>query len=76
MTRAPPDRKSRFVHYMLMYANDDSHGYSQKPPSGRWGPDYDCSSLIYQAAHDAGYPMSTAYNAGFNPFCNCGNGCM
>lgn len=59
MTRAPPDRKSRFVHYMLMYANDDSHGYSQKPPSGRWGPDYDCSSLIYQAAHDAGYPVGT-----------------
>lgn len=22
------------------------------------------------------YPMSTAYNAGFNPFCNCGAGCM
>lgn len=21
------------------------------------------------------YPMSTAYNAGFNPFCNCNNGC-
>lgn len=21
------------------------------------------------------YPMSTAYNAGFNPFCNCANGC-
>lgn len=20
------------------------------------------------------YPMSTAYNAGYNPFCNCGNG--
>lgn len=59
MTRAPPDRKNRFVHYMLMYANDDSHGYSQKPPSGRWGPDYDCSSLIYQAAHDAGYPVGT-----------------
>lgn len=59
MTRAPPDRKSRFVHYMLMYAKDDSHGYSQKPPSGRWGPDYDCSSLIYQAAHDAGYPVGT-----------------
>lgn len=19
------------------------------------------------------YPMSTAYNAGYNPFCNCGN---
>lgn len=22
------------------------------------------------------YPMSTAYNAGYNPFCNCGNNCM
>lgn len=21
------------------------------------------------------YPMATAYNAGANPFCNCGNGC-
>lgn len=21
------------------------------------------------------YPMSTAYNAGYNPFCNCGNNC-
>lgn len=21
------------------------------------------------------YPTSTTYNAGFNPFCNCGNGC-
>ena len=21
------------------------------------------------------YPMSTAYNAGYNPFCNCNNGC-
>lgn len=21
------------------------------------------------------YPMSSAYNAGFNPFCNCGNAC-
>ena len=21
------------------------------------------------------YPTSTSYNAGYNPFCNCGNGC-
>lgn len=21
------------------------------------------------------YPMSSSYNAGYNPFCNCGNGC-
>lgn len=38
-------------------ADDDSHGYSQKPPYGRWGPDYDCSSLIYEIASAAGYPV-------------------
>ena len=36
-------------------ANDSKHGYSQKPPSGRWGPDFDCSSLMYYIAHEAGY---------------------
>lgn len=59
MVRGPPKktRRERFVERMLYYAEDDSHGYSQRPPSGRWGPDFDCSSLIYQAAHDAGYPV-------------------
>lgn len=57
MGRSPPDRKTAFVNRMLHYAEDDSHGYSQKPPSGRWGPDFDCSSLVYQAASDAGYPV-------------------
>lgn len=58
MVRGPPvGRKRRFIDRMLSYAENDSHGYSQKPPSGRWGPDFDCSSLVYQAAHDAGYSV-------------------
>lgn len=59
--RGPPikSRREAFVDRALHYAEDDSHGYSQKPPSGRWGPDYDCSSLLYQAANDAGYPVGT-----------------
>lgn len=33
-------------------------------------------NLQTQLAGVVRYPMSTAYNAGFNPFCNCGqNGC-
>lgn len=61
MVRGPPmtGRRDEFVDRILRYAEDDSHGYSQKPPSGRWGPDYDCSSLVYQAAQDAGYPVGT-----------------
>lgn len=61
MVRGPPTKSRRedFVDRVLSYAEDDSHGYSQKPPSGRWGPDYDCSSLLYQAAQDAGYPVGT-----------------
>ena len=59
--RGPPKKSRRegFVDRVIHYAEDDSHGYSQKPPSGRWGPDYDCSSLLYQAANDAGYPVGT-----------------
>lgn len=85
MNRDPPkNRRLLFVNDILRYARDDTYGYSQKPPSGRWGPDFDCSSLIYKAANNSGYnvgtgviryPMSTAYSAGYNPFCNCGNGC-
>lgn len=60
MSRSPPtNHRESFVDHMLHYANNDVYGYSQKPPSGRWGPDYDCSSLIYQAANDAGYSVGT-----------------
>ena len=40
-------------------ASDPKYGYSQKPPSGRWGPDYDCSSLMYAIADYAGYSVGT-----------------
>lgn len=38
-------------------AADPRFGYSQKPPSGRWGPDFDCSSFIYFIAWLAGYSV-------------------
>ena len=61
MTRPPPEesRKDAFVEEVKRIANDDISGYSQKPPSGRWGPDFDCSSLIYAAADKAGYDVGT-----------------
>ena len=61
MSRPPPEQSRRegFVDLALHYAEDDSHGYSQKPPSGRWGPDYDCSSLLYFLANEAGYPVGS-----------------
>lgn len=37
-------------------ANDDSHGYSQ---AHRYGPDYDCSSLVAAAARAAGFNVAS-----------------
>jgi hypothetical protein len=34
------------INWAVAIANDDSHGYDQ---TNRWGPDYDCSSLVIQA---------------------------
>ena len=42
------------VQWAVNIANDDSHGYSQ---GTRWGPDYDCSSLIISAYQNAGIPV-------------------
>lgn len=39
-------------------AADDSHGYDQ---ASRWGPDYDCSSLVISAYKQAGVPLSSTY---------------
>ena len=36
-------------------AENPRFGYSQKPPSGRWGPDFDCSSFLYFVANAVGY---------------------
>ena len=39
-------------------AADDSHGYDQ---TSRWGPDYDCSSLVIDCFKRAGLPLSCTY---------------
>lgn len=44
------------VAWALAIASDNSHGYDQ---TSRWGPDYDCSSLIIQAYENAGVPVKT-----------------
>lgn len=45
------------VQLAIDIANDNSHGYDQ---GNRWGPDYDCSSLIITAYEKAGIPVKTA----------------
>ena len=46
------------AEYAQNIAADDSHGYDQ---AGRWGPDYDCSSLVISAFRKAGVPLSCTY---------------
>lgn len=43
------------VHFMIDIANDDTHGYDQ---AHRNSPDYDCSSLVGTALHEAGFDVS------------------
>lgn len=44
------------VQWMINISNDDSHGYDQ---DNRWGPDYDCSSLVISGYEQAGVPLKT-----------------
>lgn len=44
------------IEWALAIANDNSHGYDQ---GSRWGPDYDCSSLLIQAWENAGVPVKS-----------------
>lgn len=46
--------QTKAVNWAKKIANDQSHGYSQQT---RWGPDYDCSSLVIQAYENAGVPV-------------------
>ena len=39
-------------------AFDDAHGYDQ---GSRWGPDYDCSSLVISSFKQAGVPLTATY---------------
>lgn len=62
------------VDYAIRIANNNKHGYDQY---GRWGPDYDCSSLIISAWNDgAGIPVKAAgasYTGNMkNAFVKCG----
>ena len=45
------------VNWAVSIANDPDHGYSQ---INRWGPDYDCSSLVITAFDKAGWPVKAS----------------
>lgn len=61
------------VTWALQIAQDPVHGYDQ---TRRWGPDYDCSSLMISAWQQAGVPVKTAgatYTGNMAPaFLRCG----
>ena len=46
------------IEWAVSIANDASHGYDQ---NNRWGPDYDCSSLVISAYKHAGVPLTRTY---------------
>ena len=45
------------MKWAVKKAKNNKHGYSQ---ANRWGPDYDCSSLVCSALKAAGFPNSGA----------------
>ena len=53
---AASDVVERAISWAVAIANDNSHGYSQQ---SRWGPDYDCSSLVIAAFKYAGVDTGT-----------------
>lgn len=52
------------VEWALSVASDNSHGYDQ---GNRWGPDYDCSSLVISAYKHAGLPLQSTYTRNMKP---------
>ena len=71
MTRQQTIEKA--VTWALQIAQDPAHGYDQ---AHRWGPDYDCSSLMISAWQQAGVPVKAAgatYTGNmFQAFLRCG----
>ena len=51
----------RYVNWAVKIANDNSHGYSQY---NRWGPDYDCSSLVVASLFNTGFDTGGATYTG------------
>jgi len=73
---AADNQIEKAVQWAIDIAKDQSHGYSQgaenataySPYTGsREGPDYDCSSLVYHALHQAGFNIIAAWRN--NPLC-------
>lgn len=50
------EKRTAALEFMLDVAHDQTHGYSQQ---NRWGPDYDCSSLVIFAFQQAGVPVKS-----------------
>lgn len=46
------------VEWIKSIAADNTHGYDQ---GNRWGPDYDCSSLVISAYKHVGVPLTCTY---------------
>ena len=46
-----------YVQWAVNIANNDSYGYCQHHRNGN--PDYDCSSLVYYALKNSGYPVGS-----------------
>lgn len=71
MTRQQTIEKA--VTWAIKIAQDPAHGYDQ---TRRWGPDYDCSSLMISAWQQAGVPVKDAgatYTGNMAPvFLRCG----
>ncbi len=70
-TTAPDSRVEKAVKWALAIAADPVHGYSQgaenatesHPYTGsREGVDYDCSSLVYHAFQQGGFPIIEAWH--------------
>lgn len=63
----------RAVEWAINIANNDIHGYDQ---NSRWGPDYDCSSMVISAYEQAGVPVKTkgaTYTGNmYDVFISCG----
>ena len=57
-------KTEKAVTWAIEIANDPAHGYDQ---DNRWGPDYDCSSLVISAWQQAA--------AARQSFCAATQGC-
>lgn len=61
VTKAASSVVESAISWAVSIANDNSHGYSQ---INRWGPDYDCSSLVISAFRNAGVDVGAATYTG------------